>query len=77
VDVYVLSDLLATSLGPYAEALARAIARLGLEAVFEVELWIDVNGEVSMPAIGFTHNTIQFIHSIGASIDVDTYRNAA
>ena len=46
-----------------------------LRCVFQVMLWIDQNEEASMPAIGFESPVINFIHAVGATIDIDTYRN--
>jgi hypothetical protein len=34
-----------------------------------------MNDEISSPAIGFEQNVIQFLSKVGASIDIDTYKN--
>ena len=52
-----------------------AINTLGLEATFQVVLWISTDDSISTPAIGFKPEVILFIHKIGASVDIDTYRN--
>jgi hypothetical protein len=45
-----------------------------LEAVLEVVLTITLDETKSTPAIGFDSRVISFLHEVGASIDIDTYR---
>lgn len=77
VDVYDMSSALAATLSPFAEKIAITKAELGLDAQLEVVLWIATDETTSMPAIGFDHEVIAFLHKVGATIDVDTYRNAS
>ncbi len=76
IDVYQMSSALISSLAPYAERIIGAKQRLGCQAVLEVVLWITTDESKSTPAIGFDHEVISFLHAVGATIDVDTYRNA-
>lgn len=73
-DVYEMSDLLVERLAPFVEKLVEARQMFNLSCVFQVVLWIDQNEETSMPAIGFESPVIAFIHAVGATIDIDTYR---
>ena len=70
-----MSDRLVTQLGPITEKLIQAKKKFSLNCVFQVVLWIDQDEEASMPAIGFEPPVIDFIHALGAKIDIDTYRN--
>ena len=63
------------TLGPYADRIIEAKQALGLEAILEVVLTITTDETKSTPAIGFDSNVIDFLHRVGASIDVDTYRS--
>ena len=75
IDVYEMSSALVSRLQPYAEKILTAKRQLKLEAVLEVVLWITTDDSVSTPAIGFTSEVISFLNTVGASIDIDTYRN--
>jgi hypothetical protein len=74
VDVYEMASLLVASLEPCAEQIIQAKRMYALEAVLEVVLTITPDETKSTPAIGFDSNVIAFLHRVGASIDVDTYR---
>ena len=75
IDVYEMSEALANQLAPFAGKMLEAKTKFSLRCVFQVVLWIDQNEEASMPAIGFEAPVINFIHAVGATIDIDTYRN--
>lgn len=75
IDIYDLSSSLIAKIAPYKAELVRAKRALGLDAVLEVVLWISTDESISTPAIGFDSEVISFLSDIGASIDVDTYRN--
>jgi Domain of unknown function (DUF4279) len=62
-------------LSPHSEKIASVRKQLGLEAVLQVVLWITTDESKSTPAIGFNPEVISFLNTVGASIDVDTYRN--
>jgi hypothetical protein len=60
-----------------AEAIRDAAELHSLEATMQVVLTISPDDSLSTPAIGFSKESIQFLASVGASIDVDTYRGAS
>lgn len=75
IDVYEMSSDLVDMLTKYEGNILVAIKTLGLSATFQVVLWISTDDSVSTPAIGFEPEVISFIHKLGASVDIDTYRN--
>ena len=75
IDVYEMSSALVAQLAPFAARIIEAKTTFNLRCVFQVVLWIDQNEEASMPALGFESPVINFIHAVGAKIDIDTYRN--
>ena len=77
IDVYEMSSSLVALLQPHAEQIAAVKQQLKLEAVLEVVLWITTDDSKSTPAIGFDSNVIAFLNRVGATIDIDTYRNEA
>ena len=74
VDVYEMSSQLVSRLTPLAEPIQRLMSELNLSAVLQVVLRITMDDAKSTPAIGFDPETIRFLCSVSASIDVDTYR---
>ena len=76
IDVYEMSSRLVGQLKPHTAQLLEVKNRLGLKAVLQVVLWITMDESKSTPAIGFEPEVIEFLNAVGASIDVDTYRNA-
>ena len=76
VDVYELSDWVINQLSPKQQEIKQAIRKWNLYAVLEVVLYISTDEEVSTPAIGFEQSTINFLADVGATIDIDTYRNS-
>jgi hypothetical protein len=70
-----MSGALVARLAPFSAKIIEAKTKFKLRCVFQVVLWIDQNEEASMPAIGFESSVINFIHAVGAEIDIDTYRN--
>ena len=75
IDVYAMSEALIARLAPYVGKIVEAKEKLGLTCVLQVVLWIDQDQTKSMPAIGFEHAVIDFLNTVGATIDIDTYRN--
>lgn len=75
IDVYELSSALVSKLLPYSERIEQVKQKFGLHAVLQVVLWITTDDSKPTPAIGFEPEVIAFLNSVGASIDVDTYRN--
>ena len=76
IDIYEMSSALVALLVPYTEKIADTRRDLGLEAILEVVLWVSTDESKSTPAIGFDREVISFLHAVGATVDVDTYRNA-
>src|SRR5687767_6847896 len=74
VDVYEMASGLARALEPHTGKILEAKRALGLEAVLEVVLTFSLDEQASTPAVGFESHVISFLDSVGASIDVDTYR---
>jgi hypothetical protein len=74
VDVYDLSSQLTQRLEPHASEISELIQECSLYAVLQVVLHLSLDPELPMPAIGFDQQTIAFLAKIGASVDVDTYR---
>jgi hypothetical protein len=73
IDVYELSSKLVSILQPLENNILKAIKKHNLRAALEVVIWFSTDEEISTPAIGFDETTIQFLNSIGATIDIDTY----
>ena len=74
VDVYEMSSSLIATLAPLADKIAKAKEMFGLEAVLEVVLTVTPDDSKSTPAIGFESEVITFLHRVGGTIDIDTYR---
>lgn len=77
VDIYELSSRIVKDLAPHAERIAAEVRKRDLAAVLQVVLWISTDEKVSTPAIGFDADVINFLHRVGGTIDIDTYRNTA
>lgn len=75
IDVYEMSNSLIEHLKPYESKIVEAVRAFELFAVLQVVLWIDQDQTVSMPAIGFKRPFLDFLTAVGATIDIDTYRN--
>jgi hypothetical protein len=75
IDVYAMSEALVTKLAPYVEKIVEVKEKFALTCVLQVVLWIDQDETKSMPAIGFEHTVIDFLKTVGGTIDIDTYRN--
>jgi hypothetical protein len=75
IDVYAMSSELVAELNQKADEIVLLKKEFHLEAVLEVVLWITMDENKSTPAIGFDHQTIQFLAHVGATIDIETYRH--
>jgi hypothetical protein len=75
IDVYKMSSAVIAALEPKAEEIAKIVKEKNLIAELQVVLWISMDDSISIPAIGFEKETVAFLAKVGASIDVDTYRN--
>jgi len=75
IDVYEMSENLVKKLAPFKSKISEARHKFGLTATLQVVLWIAQDEAQSMPAIGFERPVLDFLDAVGATIDVDTYRN--
>lgn len=75
IDVYAMSDTLITRLAPYIGKIVEVKARFGLSCVLQVVLWIDQEETKPMPAIGFERAVLDFLNTVGGTIDIDTFRS--
>lgn len=75
IDVYEMSAALVSKLKPHTDKISSIKKQLGLDAVLEVVLRITADDNKLTPAIGFGTDVISFLNNVGASIDIDTYRN--
>lgn len=74
VDAYDLSERLVQQLLPEKQGIIEAIKKFKLNPMFRVVIYLSTSNQIPMPAIGFSRDVISFIDSIGATIDIDTYR---
>lgn len=74
-DLYDMSDKLYKQLKPYEEEFVELSKDSGLHFCCSTCLWMIHDLEVLIPPIGFHADIIRFLGSVGASIDVDTYRD--
>lgn len=70
-----IADQLIERIESGADCIAEAVAKSGLYAVLEIVLYVSMDETLSTPSLGFTSRTISFLHKVGATIDVDIYRN--
>ena len=73
-DIYELSESVYRQLKDYKKQIASAVKVHSVEATFQVVLYFPVSDDISTPAIGFSKEVVAFIAEVGASIDIDTYR---
>jgi hypothetical protein len=74
IDVYKMGESLIDKLAESADAIRSVAAEHNLEATLQVVLTVSPDDRLPTPAIGFSRESIRFLASVGASIDVDTYR---
>lgn len=74
IDVYEMASSVVAVLEPYSDRILEAKKKHDLDAVFEVVLTVSPDDSISTPAIGFDSRVISFLNTVGASIDIDTYR---
>ncbi len=77
LDVYDMGEALISRLSGSSETIRRVAERFNLAVTLQVVLTVSADDRLSTPAIGFSAETVQFLASVGASIDIDTYRGAA
>jgi hypothetical protein len=76
IDVYELGESVVRPLLPHAGAIRALASKYSAKVVLQVVLTISLDDRLSTPAIGFSESVVAFLSSVGASIDVDTYRAA-
>ena len=74
-DVYELSEKMVDILDPYRDEFRVVSERKDVEVCCSVCLWMMRDLSISTPPIGFSTRVTSFIAYVGASIDVDTYRD--
>jgi hypothetical protein len=75
IDIYEMSSAIISRLQPSIEKIITAKQQFKLTAILQVVLRITADNSISTPAIGFDAKVISFLSAVGASIDIDTYRN--
>ena len=75
VDVYELSKNIVDDLKPHATKIKEFVESNNLRATLKVVLHISPDETVSTPIIGFDRQVIDFLSEVGATVDIDTYRN--
>ncbi len=75
VDIYKLSSTLIEKIKPLKDKINLAKKQFNLESYLEVVLRISTDESISTPSVGFDSDVIEFLHEVGASIDIDIYRN--
>jgi hypothetical protein len=76
VDVYELGEAVLRPLLLRAEAIRSVAKAHDASVTLQVVLTISMDERLSTPAVGFSESIVAFLASVGASIDVDTYRAA-
>lgn len=76
VDGHELAETLVLPLLSRAATIRAVAQRYGASLTLQVVLTISMDDRLSTPGIGFSEAVVGFLASIGATIDVDTYRAA-
>jgi len=75
LDIYEMAAKVVKPLANIVAQIKSVKEQYDLRAVLQVVLWISADENVPTPAIGFDEDVTAFLGTIGASIDIDTYRN--
>jgi hypothetical protein len=75
LDIYEMAAKVVKPLAAKVAQIKSVKEQYDLHAVLQVVLWISADESVPTPAIGFDEDVTAFLGTIGASIDIDTYRN--
>lgn len=73
-DIYDLADRTVEILLPYEDILKYISAEYCDRVKLQVVMNFTADENISTPVIGFDLEVLRFVSSIGASIDIDTYR---
>lgn len=74
IDVYDLAEKSVEILMPDFENFREVILNHQVTAIFQAVVYFPKSAEIPMPAIGFSKRVIEFAAAMGASIDIDSYR---
>jgi hypothetical protein len=75
LDLYPVASELVQQLRPHQAAIQSAITTFGLTPVFQVVLSIPGTDSIPTPSLGFDQGVIAFVASVGATIDIDSYKH--
>ncbi len=73
IDVYELAEKVVDQLESKAIEVRNAVQELELHAVLQVVIHFSTDDNISTPAIGFSSRVLEFLATVGATIDIDTY----
>lgn len=76
LDIYEMASTVVSRLAPLADQLDAVKRKLALQARLQVVVGISTDDSRSTPAIGFDPAVIAFLCRLGASVDIDIYRNS-
>lgn len=72
-DFESVSNIVIDKLNPKLNELAEIIKRNQYNCVLQGVVWVDINKNVTSPAISLNKKTISFLNKTGAIFDVDLY----
>jgi hypothetical protein len=75
IDLFDLADELLLPLGEKAAVLHDAARALGAEITVHMVIFISILETIPTPAIGLSAEAVTVVERLGASLDIDTYRN--
>lgn len=75
IDLFDLADELLLPLGEKAAVLHDAARALGAEITVHMVIFISVLESIPTPAISLSAEAVAVVERLGASLDIDTYRN--
>lgn len=74
IYVYEMAAAVVSKLIPHTDSLIDLKNTNGLDAVLQVVMTFSPDEEKSMPVIGFDGDVLASLSTVGATIDIDTYR---
>ncbi len=75
LDIMELADRLIQKLTPVTGLIQSVTDKYELTSELSIEMWITGDDEQSTPIAGLDSRVIAFMSDVGASLDIDTYRN--
>ena len=73
LNLYTTASELIAKLNPHRDTILALKKQHSLTAVLEVVVTFSSDEDESTSAIGFDEEVIDFLHHVGATIDIDTY----